>query len=164
MLKVIKVTKENEDITAVEVHFYATNTHAFNGAYKWEMVVDKQICRKWKIKGTNINHQHTNLLKLEDVDILVYDSNLTKTGTLHFKTIDILKRLLPEGITLRWESTEPSCRSRRLLKPEMVGIHVDSDGALFDEREEYGPSSSTSNDSSKDIDYDGVLDPMDDFE
>jgi len=101
---------------------------------------------------------------LEDVDILVYDSNLTKTGTLHFKTIDILKRLLPEGITLRWESTEPSCRSRRLLKPEMVGIHVDSDGALFDEREEYGPSSSTSNDSSKDIDYDGVLDPMDDFE
>ena len=65
---------------------------------------------------------------------------------------------------LRWESVEPSCRSRRLSKLEMVGMHVDSDGALVDEREEYGSSSSASSHSSEDVDFDGVPDPMDDFE
>ena len=29
--KLIKVIKENEDITTIEVHWYATNTHPFNG-------------------------------------------------------------------------------------------------------------------------------------
>ena len=38
--KVIKVIIENEDVTGVEVHWYATNTHPFNGVYKPEMVVD----------------------------------------------------------------------------------------------------------------------------
>ena len=50
--------------------------------------------------------------------------------------------LLPEGTTLRRESVETSRRSRRILKPEMMGMHVHSDGALVDEREEYGTSSS----------------------
>jgi len=128
------------------------------------MVVDKIIRRKRKRKCTNINRHHTNLLKLEDVDILVYEFNLTKRGTLRFKTIHILKKLLLEGTLLRWESAEPSCRSRRLLKPEMVGMHVDSDVALVDEREEYGSSSSVSSHSYEDVDSDGVPDPMDDFE
>ena len=44
----------------------------------------------------------------------------------------------------------------------MVGMHVDSDGALVDEREEYGSSSSSH--SSEDVDYDGVPEPMADFE
>ena len=95
--KVIKVIKENENITAVEVHWYAKNTHPFNVVYKPEMVVDKQIHRKRKRKGTNINRHRTDLFKLEDVDILVYEFNSTKRGTLHFKTIDILNKLLPEG-------------------------------------------------------------------
>ena len=46
----------------------------------------------------------------------------------------------------------------------MVGMHVDSDGALVDEREEYGSSSFASSHSSEDVGFDGVLDPMDDFE
>ena len=101
---------------------------------------------------------------MEAVDILVYEFNLTKRGTLHFKTIEILKRLLPEGTMLRWESVETSRRSRRILKPEMVGMHVDSDGALVDEREEYGTSSSTSSHSSEDVNSDGVHENMSDFE
>ena len=101
---------------------------------------------------------------MEDVDILVYEFNLTKRGTLCFKTIEILKRLLPEGTMLRWESTEASHRSRKNLKPEMVGMHVDLDGALVDEREEYGTSSSASSHSSEDVNSDGVQENMSDFE
>ena len=60
------------------------------------MVVDKQIHRKRKRKGRNINCHRTDLLKFEDVGILVYDFNITKRGTLRLKTIDILKKLLRE--------------------------------------------------------------------
>jgi len=41
---------------------------------------------------------------------------------------------------------------------------VDSDGALVDEREEYGTSSSTSIHSSEDVNSDGVQENMSDFE
>ena len=46
--KVIKVLTENEDVTSVEVHWYATNTHPFNGVYKPEMVVDKKMAEREK--------------------------------------------------------------------------------------------------------------------
>jgi len=72
---------------------------------------------------------------LEDVGILVYDFNLTKRGNILFRTIDVLKKLLPEETMLRWKFVERCHRSRRLFKPKMVGMNVDSDGALVDERE-----------------------------
>ena len=78
--------------------------------------------------------------------------------------IEILKRLLPEGTVLTWESAETSRRSRRILKPEMLGMHVDSDGALVDEREEYGTSSSSSSHSSEDVNSDDVQENISDFE
>ena len=162
--KVIKVINENEDITVVDVHWYATSTHPFNGVYKPEMVVEKRIGRKRKRKGTNINRRRTDVLKLEDVDILVYDFNLTKRGTLRLQTINILKKLLPEQLLLKWDSAEYRRRSTRILNSDMVGMHVDSDGAPVDEREEYGSSSSASNHSSKDVYFDGVPEPMADFE
>ena len=84
--KVINIEKENEDVIAIEVHWYATSTHPFNGVYKPEMVVEKHVNRKRKRKGQNTTHRRTNLLKLDDVEILVYDFNLTKRGTLHSKT------------------------------------------------------------------------------
>ena len=62
--KVIKVITENEDVVGVQVHWYATNTHSFNDMCNLEMVVDKKIDGKRKTKGTNINHRHTELLKL----------------------------------------------------------------------------------------------------
>ena len=80
------------------------------------------------------------------------------------QTIDILKKLLPEQLLLRWDSAECSRRSTRHLNSEMVGMHVDSDGALVDEREEYGSSSSASSHSCEDVGSDGVPEPMVDFE
>lgn len=162
--KVIKIIIENEDVISVEVHWYGTNMHPSNGVYKLERVVDKKIGGKRKIKGTNINRHCADLLKLEDVDILVYDFKLTKIETLHFKTIDILKRLLLDGTVLRWESAKTNCRSRRILKHKMVGMHVESDGELVDEREEYGTSLSTSIHSFEDVNSDGVQENMSGFE
>ena len=49
--KAIKVFTKNEDVTSVEVHWYATNTHPFNGVYKTQMVVDKKKWCKEKNKG-----------------------------------------------------------------------------------------------------------------
>ena len=162
--KVIKVITKNEDVVGVEVHWYATNTHPFSGVYKSYMVADKKIGGKRKRKGKNINHHHTNLLKLEDVDILVHDFNLTKRGTLLFKMIEIVKRLLSEETMLRWESIEPSHRSRRILKPKMVGMHVESYGELVDEREKCGTLSSASSHSFGDVNFDCVQENMSDFE
>ena len=76
--KVIKIDKENDDVIAIRVHWYATSILPFNGVYKIDMVVQKHVNRKRKRKGQNTICPRTDLLKLEDVDILVYDFNLTK--------------------------------------------------------------------------------------
>jgi hypothetical protein len=121
------------------------------------MVVEKHVNRKRKIKGQNTTRRRTDLLKLDDVGILVYDFNLTKRGTLRSKTTNIIKRLLPQEINARWESIEPSRRSKMHLTYEMLGMHVDSDGAFIDNREDYGSSTSSSNHSYEDnVDSDGI--------
>lgn len=66
---------------------------------------------------------------------------------------------------LRWESIEPNHISIRILKPEMVGMHVDSYGALIEEREEYGSSSFAYSHWSEGVaDFYGILENMSDFE
>jgi len=47
----------------------------------------------------------------------------------------------------------------------MGGIHVDTNGGFIDNREEYGSSTSSSNHSSEDnVDSDGMLESMSQFE
>jgi hypothetical protein len=99
--KVIEIEKENDDVIAIEVHWYVTSTHPFNGVYKLDMVVEKHVNIKRKRKWQNTTHHHTDLLKLYEVDILVYEFNLTKRGTLHSNTTYIIKRLLSEEINAR---------------------------------------------------------------
>ena len=74
------------------------DTHPFDGVYKPEMVVEKNVCKKRKRKGQNVNHRRIDILNLEDVDILVYYFQLTKKGTLHSKTTYIIKILFPQEI------------------------------------------------------------------
>ena len=54
--------------------------------------------------GQNVNHRRTNILNIEDVDILVYDFQLTKKGTLRSKSTEIIKILLAQEIIESWES------------------------------------------------------------
>ena len=145
----MKFNKENEEFISIEVHWYAMDTHPFDGVYKTEMVVEKKVCKKRKRKGQNVNHRRIDILNLEDVDILVYDIQLTKKGTLRSKTIEIIKRLLAQEIVASCEFVKPTCRSRRNISYEILGIHKDSDGALVDSREEYRSSTSSSNHSSE---------------
>ena len=63
------------------------------------------------------------------------------------------------------EYVEPSRRSKRHLTSKMMGMHVDSDGAFIDNREEYRYSTSSSNHSSEDnVDSDGILETMSQYE
>jgi hypothetical protein len=83
------------------VNWYETSTHPFNGVYKLEMVVEKHVNIKRKRKGQNTTCCRTDLLKLDDVDILVYDFNLTKRGPIRSNTTNIIKRLFPQEINAR---------------------------------------------------------------
>ena len=112
------------------------------------MVVEKRVCKKRKRKAQNVNHCRIDILNLEDVDVLVYEFQLTKKGTLHSKTTDIIKILLPQGIVASWEFAKPRRRLRRNMSYEMLGIHEASNSALIDNREEYMSSTSSSNHSS----------------
>ena len=44
--KVMKVNKQNEEVVSIEVHWYATDTHPFDGVYKAEMVVEKKVAER----------------------------------------------------------------------------------------------------------------------
>lgn len=155
--KFMKVNKENEEVILVEVHWYATDTHPIDGVYKSKMVVEKNVCKKQKRKGQNINHHRIDILKLDDVDILDYNFQLIKKCTLWWRNTKIIKSLLVEDVVARWEFSKPDHRSRRNMASKMLGIDVDSDGALIDDREAYGSSTSSSNHSSKDnVDSNGA--------
>ena len=99
------------------------------------MVVEKRVHRKRKRKGQKINRRRIDIKKLEEVHILVYYLKLTKKDTLHSKTIDIIKKLLQKEEVTRWESANPSRRSRRNMTSEMMGIDVESYVAPIDNRE-----------------------------
>ena len=91
--------------------------------------------KKRKRKGQKINRRRIDILKLEEVDILVYDFKLTKKDTILSKTIDIIKKLFPKEEFARWEFAKPNRRSRRNMTAEMMGINVDSYGAPIYNRE-----------------------------
>jgi hypothetical protein len=99
--KIINIDKENEDVVVIEVHWYAIGTHPFNDVYKLEKVVEKNVSRKRKTKGQNTTCCRTDLLKLADIDIHIYEFNLKKRGTLRSITTKIIKGLLPQEINAR---------------------------------------------------------------
>jgi hypothetical protein len=89
---------------------------------------------------------------------------LTKRGTLRSKTTNIIKRLLLQERTARWEFVEHIRRSKRFSTFEMLSMHVDSDGAFINNGEEYGSSTSASNHSSENnVDSDGISKSMNQF-
>ena len=46
--KVMKVNKEKEEFISIEVHWYAMDTHPFDGVYKPYMVGEKKVSRREK--------------------------------------------------------------------------------------------------------------------
>ena len=93
--KVIEVLmhEDQNKIKSLKVHWYSTRCkNAFTGKYTLEMMEISSAIGKRKRKK---NVQSTSLLNLDEVDILVYDFALTKTGHLRKSTVHIIKEKLP---------------------------------------------------------------------
>ena len=87
--RIVKITEifkdeQGNQVMSIVVHWYHTSSlDAFIGKYSLEMVKD--------VKGTSIKRRRKSLpsmstLKLDNVDILVYDFSLTKTS--HLRQVD----------------------------------------------------------------------------
>ena len=101
------------------------NRHTpIDGVYKIEIMVEKKVCKKRKIKDQNVNHCRIDILKLEDVDILVYDFKFKKKVTLHSNTTNILTSLLAQEIAATLESAKPRRRSRRNMAYDILGTKL----------------------------------------
>ena len=78
IVKVMKVNKEMKNLYLLKyIGIQQIHTH-FDGVYKPEMVVEKKVCKMRKRKCRNVNHRRIDIVNLEDINILVYDSHLTK--------------------------------------------------------------------------------------
>ncbi|KAH7365155.1 hypothetical protein KP509_18G011500 [Ceratopteris richardii] len=151
--KVLEITKDIDQrrIEALVVHWYYTkSSNAFTGKYNLEMVCDTK--RRGSKRKKNI--RSTSTLKMDDVDILVYDFSLTKTGHLRKATINMIKQKLPDVC-----GTGNHRKTRRVVHdPAEFGMYVDEDRALVDIEEEeessqqYEIESSASDDEGVDID------------
>ena len=79
VLEVIMHDDQNK-LNSLKVHWYSTRCkNAFTGKYTLEMMEVSSATGKRKRKK---NVQSTSLLHLDDVDVLVYDFTLTKSGHL----------------------------------------------------------------------------------
>ena len=80
--KILELMKDEEgkQTKSIVVHWYHTSsTYAFAGKYSLEMV--KEVgCTSRKRRRENVSS--TSTVTLDNVDILVYDLSLTKTGYL----------------------------------------------------------------------------------
>ncbi|KAH7442452.1 hypothetical protein KP509_03G089500 [Ceratopteris richardii] len=151
--KVLEITKDIDQrrIEALVVHWYYTkSSNAFTGKYNLEMVCDTKRTGSKRKK----NIRSTSTLKMDDVDILVYDFSLTKTGHLRKATINMIKQKLPDVC-----GTGNHRKTRRVVHdPAEFGMYVDEDRALVDIEEEeessqqYETESSASDDEGVDID------------
>eukprot|EP01018_Ginkgo_biloba_P036201 Gb_02275 [translate_table: standard] len=152
--KVLNLIYKDDEINAIEVHWYSTKTNSLKGVYNPEMIIVEDRKKKRKRKCT-IARRRIDMLFLDSVDILVYDFTLTKRHQLRKTTIDIIKQKLPQVTTV--EQDEYRCRSQRLSPCNLMGLKVDSDGALVDSAEEDGSSTSVSKNSYEETpDSDGV--------
>ena len=93
-----------------------------------------------------------DVLDLGEVDILVYDFQLTTNGRLRKKTIDILFEKVPSYAPHLVGAS--SSRLTRLQMEEALGLHRDEDNVLVDSVEEDGSSTSGSS-SNHDKDLNG---------
>ena len=79
-------------------------------------------------------------LHLEEVDVILYDFTLTKSGHLRKSTISMIKEKL---------STESARQTRsQTQNPENVGLHLDEDNALINSSEEDESSMMATSDTS----------------
>ncbi len=138
--KVIELIKDesNQALISLKVHWYHTTNHnAFAGKYILEML-SANAGKGGKRKKKTIRRIST--LHLEEVDVILYDFTLTKSGHLRKSTISMIKEKL---------STESARQTRsQTQNPENVGLHLDEDNALINSSEEDESSMMATSDTS----------------
>ena len=126
--KVIELIKDenNSKLLSIKVHWYHTTCHnAFVGKYTLEMIPATTGLGAKKRKK---NVRHVSTLDLADVDIIVYDFTLTKSGHLRKSIAGMISEKL-KGTCQR------ETRSRA-HNPASVGLHLDEDNVLINSDEE----------------------------
>ena len=144
---IIEIMKDEESnqVKSIVVHWHHTSSRdAFTGKYSLVMV--KKVgdtSRKQRRK----NVPSTSTLKLDNVDIQVYDSFLTKTRHLRQTTVKILKQKISN---MGPDKTQRKTR-RMSYNPSEAGLQLDEDNALVasDDEDETSQTSSTSSDGSE---------------
>ena len=88
------VMHENQNqIKPMKVHWYNTKSkNAFAGKYTLEMMECPTTRRNRKLRR---NIRNTSTLDMQEVDIIVYDFIITKSGCPRKLTVDIIKSKLP---------------------------------------------------------------------
>ena len=137
--KIIEIIRDDEgnQVKSIVVHWYHTSSKdAFTGKYSLEMVKDVEGSSR---KRRRKNLPSTSTLALDNVDILVYDFALTKTGHLRKTTINIIKEKIPDVPN---DATQICTRSMSHNHGD-VGMQLDEDKALIacDDEDETSQSS-----------------------
>ena len=145
--KIIEIIRDDEgnQVKSIVVHWYHTSSKdAFTSKYSLEMVKDVDDSSR---KRRRKNLPNTSTLALDNVDILVYDFALTKTGHLRKTTINIIKEKIPYVPN---DATQIRTRSMSHNHGD-VGLQLDEDNALVasDDEDETSQSSSSSSDGSE---------------
>ena len=139
--KVIELIKDESQtvLLSLKVHWYhTTNLNAFAGKYTLEMMTTNVGLGGKRRKKTV---RRISTLHLEEVDVILYDFSLTKSGHLRKSTIAMIKEKLGATTTMR------QTRSKSHI-PEDVGLHVDEDNALINSSDEDESSLMGSSDTS----------------
>ena len=146
VLELIKDEPRNK-LLSLKVHWYHTTCqNAFTGKYTLEMITTT-TGRGTKRRKKNIRRITT--LHLEDVDIILYDFALTKSGHLRKSTINMLtEKLKILNLELPQRQTRGTTHN-----PTEVGLHLDEDGALVNTSEEDESSHMSVRDSTSFDDY-----------
>ena len=126
--KVIELIKDDCQtiLRSLKVHWYhTTSSNAFTGKYTLEMISTNVGTGAKRRKKTT---RRISTLHLEDVDVILYDFTLTKSGHLRKSTIVMLQAKLQT-------TSERQTRSKT-QNPNDVGLHLDEDNALINSSEE----------------------------
>ena len=138
--KVIELIKdENQSLLlSLKVHWYHTmSPNAFTGKYTLEMMTTAAGSGAKKRKKTI---RRISTLLLEEVDVILYDFTLTKSGHLRKSTITMIKEKL--------KLTSDRQTRSKTHNPANVGLHLDEDDALVNSSAEDESSYMETSDSS----------------
>ncbi len=138
--KVIELIKDESQtlLLSLKVHWYhTTSLNAFTGKYLLEMM---SVAAPSNAKRKRKTVRRVSTLHLEEVDVILYDFTLTKSGHLRKSTIAMIQEKLKVTSDIQTRS--------RTHNVADVGLHLDEEDALINSSEEDDSSNMETNNAS----------------